>query len=116
VSEAEFTESVTLKAARRQVHPPDQLLVAGDGKAVGHAGDEVADRAQLLPLVTAALPPLRQEAGIGAIGGGKARDDALGFDPHRLELLEVVEPLVQEALELALLDRERVRKTGERAS
>src|SRR5205814_10535135 len=92
--------SATLEAARREVHRPDQFLMPSNREAVGHPGDEVADGAQLLNLVSAVLPPNRQQARIGAIGIGETGNDALGFVPHRLEFGQVVETLVEEALEL----------------
>ena len=91
VQRRSWPELQTLKAARREVHRADQFLVPGNGEAVGHPGDEVADSAQLPDFVAASLPRLRHQGRVGAIGFGEAGDDALGLGPDRLELGQVVE-------------------------
>ncbi len=62
------------------------------------------------------VPWLGEQAGVVAIGGGEAGDDALGFDPHRLELGQIVQASVEEALQRALLGGEFVREAGELAA
>ena len=47
----------TLESARRQVDRANQLLMPRDREAVGHAGNEVADRSKLLDPIAAPLPP-----------------------------------------------------------
>ena len=59
------------------MHRPDQFLVPSNREAVGHPGDEVTDGAQLLHLISAVLPPNRQQTRIGAIGIGKTGNDAM---------------------------------------
>src|SRR4051794_32360737 len=92
-----------LKARRRQVDWPDQLLVPSDRKAVSHPGDEVADRAELLLRLIFALPRGWQQRGIGTVSLGKIGDDPLRLLADRLERRKVVEPLMEEALESPLL-------------
>jgi hypothetical protein len=50
----------SLEPVGRKVHRPDQLLMAGDRVPIGHSGDEVTDRPQLLRSIAATLPRLRQ--------------------------------------------------------
>ena len=69
----------------------DQLLVAGDGEAVGHAGDEVADAAQAVGFVAFPCPALGEQSGVVAIGGGEVGDDAMRFFAHGVELGGAVE-------------------------
>src|SRR4051794_4761909 len=92
----------------------DELLVSGDGEAVRHPGDEIANRSQLLDAGASVLPRRRQPRRIVAISGGEVRDDALGFVAYQLELARSVEVIVEEKLELAFLHLQRLREAGKR--
>src|SRR4051812_45531519 len=105
-----------LKSVRRQAHRPDDLLVPSDGEAVGHAGNEVRDRPELLDPVAAPLPVGREERRVGAVSLGEVCDDALSFLAHRPELGEPIEPCVEKALQLALLLGQVTGKAGERTT
>src|SRR5262249_48514933 len=95
---------------------PDQFLVPGDGEAVGHAGNEVADRAQTFKLATAAPPSFRQQLQIGPVSPGQTRDDAFGLLAHLFELGRLVEPGIEEALQSPLLLGDLARESDQRAS
>src|SRR4051794_10205514 len=86
-----------------QTHRADQLLVPGNGEAVGHSGDEVADGPQLLDLAPAAAPWFGQQIAIVAVRCGEASNDPLRLLADLLELGGFVEPSVEEAFQSALL-------------
>src|SRR5207244_10084542 len=98
---------------RRQIDGADQLLVPGNGVAVGHSGDEIPDRAQLLDTVSAALPRLRQSRWVSTVGGGETGNRPLRFIAHRGELRGAIELVIEKALERSLFDRECVREADE---
>ena len=87
--------------------------MTGNRDPVGHARNEVADGAQSVNLVAAALPPFWQQRGIGAVRSSEVGDDPLRFRAHRLELGKVVQTGVKEALQLALLGLKRRGKAGQ---
>src|SRR4051812_11412532 len=94
----------------------DQLLVPGYGEPVGHAGDEIADRAQLLDAAAAIMPRRRKSRRVIAIGCREVGDHAFGFVTNKLEFARTVKAIVEEALELALLLGQRRGKACELAT
>src|SRR6185312_16737002 len=98
------------------IYGSDKLLVPRDGEAVGHPGDEIADRTQLFDFASAMIPVRWKQGAVGAVGDCQIGDDALGLLADRNKLRQPVEPLIKESLELPLLARERVRKAGQRAT
>ena len=69
-----------------------------DREAVGHSGDEVADRSQLAEFIITALPGGREERRVGNVCRGEVRHDAVGFAPDRLKLRQAIQPGIEEAL------------------
>ena len=91
--------------------------MAANRIAVGHAGDEVADRADHGHGLGRFRPPWgRQQGGIGAIGGEQAGDHRLCLGAYRLDLRRIVHMDVEEGLQRPLLGRHRLGKAGERAA
>src|SRR5688572_9423284 len=83
----------------RQIYWSDQFLVAGDGKAVGHPRDIIADSAQQRRLCLASPPTLGQAIGVVAVEAGQIPNDPLRLEADRPERVAVVEIAVEMALQ-----------------
>ena len=83
-----------------------------DREAIGHTGDEIADRPESLNLVLLTPPPFRKQQGIIAIGFEKAANHALRLGPNRYQLRRIVKMFVEEMLERTFFSSEIFGKTG----
>ena len=78
----------------RKIDRADQFLVAGNGEAVGHPGEIVADAARQRFLALAALPAGWKRCGIGAVMSCQIGNDPLRLEPDRAKRAAIVEMLV----------------------
>src|SRR4249919_1859780 len=96
------------------MHRADKLFMAGDGEAVGHAGDIVGDAALAGDFTLPALPAAWKTGRIVEIILRQAGDHALRLLADRRQRCAVVKAFIKEGLELALFDGEPTREADQR--
>ena len=87
--------------------------MSGNGEAVGHAGDIVADGPEFCFLSFAPLPVDRKSIRIGPVISRKISHDPLGLDPDRPQRVTVVEMDIEVAFQSPFLGLYGVRESDQ---